>query len=88
MKITDFASTMGPGHMGTELFLVAVRCYFMRKRLMADYAGKRFVPEGDEAGGVVNAGMETSRPPPPPAAGFGSVLFGTTVTALWAKKKN
>ena len=39
--------------------------YVVQKELVADYAGKRFVPAGAAENDVINAGTETSRPPLP-----------------------
>ena len=51
------------------MFLAAVRCYAVRKELVADYAGKRFVPVGAAESDVINAGAETSRLPSPAMQG-------------------
>ena len=67
--VTEFANAMGLGHMDQDTFLAAVRCYAIRKELVADYAGKRFVPAGPVDYDVVNAGDETNRPPSPAIQG-------------------
>ena len=50
------------------------------------YTGKRFVPMGDEAGDVVSAGAETSRPPSPALLGLGAREVAEIVQMLAATK--
>ena len=56
---------MGLGHVDQDTFLAAVRCYAIRKELLADYAGKRFVLAGLVDYDVVTADSEDKRPPSP-----------------------
>ena len=44
--VMEFANIMGLGHMDQDTFLAAVRCYAIRKELLADFAGKMFVLVG------------------------------------------
>ena len=63
--VTEFANIMGLGHMDQDTFLPAVRCYAIRKELLADYAPKRFVPAGTADYEVIIAEGEDKRPPSP-----------------------
>ena len=67
--VTEFANIMGLGHMDQDTFLAAVRCCAIQKELLADYAGKRFVPAGTVDYDVVTAGSEDKRPPSPAGQG-------------------
>ena len=64
--VTEFANIMGVGHMDQDTFLAAVRCYAIRKELLANYAGKRFVP----AGPMDYADSEDKQPPSPAGQGL------------------
>ena len=61
--VTEFANIMGLGHMDQETFLAAIRCYAIRKELLANYAGKRFVSARPGDYDVVTADSEDKRPP-------------------------
>ena len=84
--VTDFANTMGLGHMDQKMFLAAVRCYAVWKELVADYAGKRFMPAGAAENDVVNAGAETSHPPSPAMQGLSAQEVAELVQMLAATK--
>ena len=68
--VTEFANIMGLGHIDQDTFLAAVRCYAIRKELLADYAGKRFVPTGPMDYDVVTSDSEDKRPPSPAGQGL------------------
>ena len=84
--VTEFANAMGLGHMDQDMFLAAVRSYAVRKELVADYAGKRFVPGGAAEADVANAGAETSRPPSPAMQGLSAQEVAEVVQMLAATK--
>ena len=84
--VTEFANAMGLGHMDQDTFLAAVRCSAIRKELVADYAGKRFVPAGTVDYDVVTAGDETKRPPSPAVQGLSAQEVAELVQMLAAMK--
>ena len=84
--VTEFANTMGLGHMDQDMFLAAVRCYAIRKELVADYARKRFVPAGPVDYDVVNAEKETNWPPSLAMQGLSAQEVAELVQMLSKKK--
>ena len=84
--VTEFPNAMGLGHMDQDTLLAAVRCYAIRKELVADYPGKRFVPTGPVDYDVVSAGGETNRPPSPAMQGLSAQEMVELVQMLAATK--
>ena len=84
--VTEFANIMGLGHMDQDTFLAAVRCYAIRKELLADYAGKRFVLAGPVDYEVVAADSEGKRPPSPARQGLSAQQVAELVQMLAATK--
>ena len=70
--VTELINVMGLGHMDQDMFVEAVRCCAIRNAMVADYAGKRFVPAEGAAGDVVKAGVETSHLPSTAIYGLGA----------------
>ena len=84
--VTEFANIMGLGHMDQDTFLAAVRCYAIRKELLADYAGKRFMPAGPVDYDVVTADSEDKRRPSPAGQGLSTQQVAELVHMLAATK--
>ena len=84
--VTEFTNAMGLGHMDQDMFLAAVGCYLVRKEMVADYVGKRFVPAGAADNDVINAGAETSRPPSLAMQGLSAQEVAELVQMLAATK--
>ena len=84
--VTEFANIMGLGHMDRDTFLAAVRRYALRKELLADYAGKRFVLAGPVDYDVVTADGEDWRPPSPAGQGLSAQQVAALVQMLAATK--
>ena len=63
--VTGFADIMGLEHMDQDTLLAALWCYAIRKELLADCAGKRFVPARTVDYEVITAEGEDKRPPSP-----------------------
>ena len=84
--VTEFANVMGLGHMDQDTFLAALRCYAIRKELVADYAGKRFVPAGPVNYNVVTADSEAKRLPSPTEQGLSAQQVAELVLMLATTK--
>ena len=82
--VTEFTNVMGLGHMDQDTFLAAVRCYAIRKELLADYAGKGFVPARPADYDVVTADSEDRRPPSPAGLGLSAQQVAELVHMLAA----
>ena len=84
--VTEFTNIMGLGYMDQDTFLAAVRCYAIRKVLLANYAGKRFVLAGPVDYEVVMADSEDKRPPSPAGQGLSAQQVAELVQMLATKK--
>ena len=84
--VIDFAGQIGVGHLDKNTFLIALRCYAIRKSLVPDYVNKRFVPDETQGTGQGNAGTEITRPPSPAVGGLATHEVAELVQLLAATK--
>ena len=84
--VTEFANVMGLGHMDQDTFLTAVRCYALRRELLADYAHRRFVLARVTDYEVVAAGEVDDRPTSPTGQGLSAQQVAELVQMLAATK--